>query len=186
MIIQTIINEADILVPNEVSLADKISALNGFHQDFFNVVKIPEVTIFNSVVNQSSYALGLGVWQKNVHLVQCGVVKYKELNENTTNPLQNTYFFDDSTHTVHLLPAPYQTGLTGFVRYYRRTSNSFGTSNLGAIPDFPEEYHWTLVVALASYIANTQDDAVKASNYENQYKSAWNVAAQEYAKEVTT
>ncbi|MNW68877.1 hypothetical protein D3C74_477610 [compost metagenome] len=62
----------------------------------------------------------------------------------------------------------------------RIATTTFTTANLINVPDAPEEYHWTYIPALAAYLANTQDDGVKAANYENQYKSAWNVAAQNY------
>ncbi|WP_215727498.1 hypothetical protein, partial [Mycobacterium tuberculosis] len=80
-----------------------------------------------------------------------------------------------------LSPAPYQSGLQGIVRYYRIATTTFTSSNLNAVPDAPEEFHWTYVPALASYLANTQDDSSNAANYENMYKNAWAVAVQNYS-----
>lgn len=185
MQISSIINEADILVPNEVSTADKVIVLTALNQDFFNVVKIPRVYSFTPIKNQSSYPLPSEVRLKNIDLVMCGVVKYKELLPTVPNPMLNTFTFDDSNFQITFRPAPYQESLQALVRYSRIGTATFNTNNLNAIPDAPEEYHWTYVLGLASYLANTQDDGIKASNYENQYKAAWNVAAQNYAKEVT-
>ena len=185
MNIQIIMNEADIIVPNEVNIADKVIVLTALNQDFFNVVKIPRTAPFTPVKDQSTYALPSEVRLKNINLVMCGVIKYRELLPSATNPMQNTFTYDDSTNVIMLRPAPYGTGLQGLVRYNRIATTTFSTSNLNAVPDSPEEYHYSLVLGLASYLAQTQDDAAKASNYENQYKAMWNVAAQNYAKEVT-
>lgn len=185
MQLSSIINEADILVPNEVETTDKVIVLTALNQDFFNVVKIPRTTPFTPVKDQVTYSLPSEVRLKNIDLVMCGVVKYKELVPSVANPMQNTFTYDDSTYQLTLRPAPYGTGLQGLVRYNRIATTTFSAGNLNSVPDSPEEYHYSLVLGLASYLAQTQDDAVKASNYENQYKAMWNVAAQNYAKEVT-
>lgn len=185
MLLTAIIEEADLLVPNEVSLSDKVMQLNSINQDFFNVVKIPEFDGFISVKDQEDYQLSPYVRNKNIDLVFCGVVKYKELSQNTTNPLQNTFIFNDVTKKISLFPAPYQSGLRGTVRHHTMATANFTQAYIGVSPDAPEEYHWTYIPALAAFLAHTQDDGIKASNYENQYKAAWNVAAQNYAKEVT-
>lgn len=185
MNINSIINEADILVPNDVPIADKVAALNGFNQDFFNVVKIPNIVTFLPIKDQRGYQINSSVRSKNIDFVMVGVVKYHELNTETPHPMQNTYYYTDITNTLNLLPSPYQEGLEGFIRYRMIATSNFTSSNLDVTPDAPPEYHWTFVIALASYLANTQDDAIKASNYENQYKSSWNVAAQNYDREVT-
>lgn len=185
MNIQSIINEADILVPNEVAVTDKTIVLTALNQDFFNVVKIPRVASFTPVKGQTIYTLSSEVRLKNIDLLMCGIVKYKELLPDVPNPMQNTFTFDDSTYTLTLRPAPYQDNLQALVRYNRIATTTFSAGNLSAVPDSPEEYHYSYVLGLAAYLANTQDDGAKAGNYENQYKAMWNVAAQNYAKEVT-
>lgn len=185
MNLQSIISEADILVPNEVDTGDKLIVLDSLNRDFFNVVKIPRIVPFTPVKDQANYTLPTDVRLKNIDLIMCGVIKYKELMPNTPNPLQNTYTFDDSTYVLTLRPAPYQAGLQAIVRYNRIATTTFEFSNLLATPDSPLEYHYSLVLGLAAYLAQTQDDGVKAGNYENQYKSMWNVASQNYAGAVT-
>ena len=181
----TIIAEADILVPNDVPVANKVVALNGFNQDFFNVVKIPIFQGFTTMKGVGSYILNNAIRFKNIEVVYCGIIKYKRLEDSTPHPMENVYYFNDATYELGLRPAPYANDLAGLIRFSRISSTTFTVGNLEKSPDAPEEYHWTFIPALASFIANTQDDAVKASNYENQYKAAWNVAAQNYAKEVT-
>lgn len=185
MNIQTIINKADILVPNEVATADKLIVLTALNQDFFNVVKIPRVAPFTPIKGQATYSLPSEIRLKNIDFVMCGVVKYKELLPTAPNPMHNTFTYDDSTYALTLRPAPYSDGLQALVRYKRIATTTFSASDLTAVPDSPEEYHYSLVLGLAAYLAQTQDDAMKAGNYENQYKAMWNVAAQNYAKGVT-
>ncbi|AIQ19523.1 hypothetical protein H70357_24505 [Paenibacillus sp. FSL H7-0357] len=181
MQISDIISEADLLVPNEVPLADKIVALNALNNDFFNVVKIPRVLSLAPVKDQAAYSISTEVRLKNIDLVMVGIIKYKELVPGTTNPLQNTYTFDDSTHTLTLRPAPYSNGLQGVLRYARIATTTFTTGNLGAVPDAPDEYHFTYYVGLAAYLANAMDDTGKAATYESQYRAVWEQAATQYA-----
>lgn len=180
--IQQIISEADLLVPNTVSTADKVAQLNAINGDFFNVVKIPRIARFSGMIGQPDYTLPADVREKNIDLVECGLLKYRDLMSEDVNPTQNNWSFDDNSKKLTLSPAPYQNGLPGIVRYHRLATTTFLVSNLSAQPDAPEEYHGTYVAALCAWLALTQDDASKAAIYEAQYKSTWNVAAQNYQK----
>lgn len=180
--IQQIITEADILVPNVLSTADKVLQLNQINQDFFNIVKIPKVSSFTTTVS-SSYTLPNVVRSKNIDYVKVGVLKYRDQLTDAVSPLQNVFTYDDDTHTLTLSPAPYQSGLPGIVRYHRIATTTFTPSVLSTVPDAPEEYHWTFIPALASWMANTLDDTVKGAFYEVQYRDAWNSAAAGYQKE---
>lgn len=179
MKISEILSQADLLVPNEVTTLDKLLQLTAINQDFFNVVKIPKIARFSCVPAQTDYTLTADVRQKNIDKLLVGMYQYQSLDRDDVTPAQNAYSFDDQTHTLSLYPAPY-TDLQGFLRYHRIGMTVFDAGNLDAVPDAPEEYHWTYIPALAAYLAHTQDDAVKAANYESQYKSAWNVAAQNH------
>ena len=180
MDLTSIISEADLLVPNEVPTADKIVALNSLNQDFFNTVKIPRVLPLTPVKDQAAYTISTEVRLKNIDLLMVGIIKYHELIPGTTNPLQNTYTFDDSTHVLTLRPAPYATGLQGVLRYARVATTTFTAGNLTAVPDAPEEFHWTYYVGLAAYLASAVDDLTKATMYEAQYSKAWNAADVQY------
>lgn len=180
MQISEIISEADLLVPNEVPIADKVMWLNALNQDFFNVVKIPKAVSFAPVLNQDTYTLAADVRLKNIDLLMVGIVKYKELLPTAPNPLQNTYTFDDSTHTLTLRPAPYSSGLQGVLRYSRIATINFTVGNLSAVPEAPEEYHFSFYIGLASYIAYAMDDMNKGSLYEAQYLKVWNTAGNQY------
>lgn len=179
MNINDIISEADMLVPNDVPVADKVIWLNALNQDFFNVVKIPKIVKFDCIAGQEEYTLPADVRQKNIDLVMIGMFPYRSLDRDDITPAQNAYAFDDTTKKLSLFPAPYG-NLKGFLRYRRIATTTLTTSFLSLPPDAPEEYHWTFIPALASMLANSQDDMTKAANYENQYKAAWNVAAQNY------
>ncbi|MEF3306684.1 phage adaptor protein [Paenibacillus sp. GYB003] len=177
--LQQIIEEAYQLVPNAQTEGQEVIWLNAINQDFFNVVKIPKIYRFTTS-SAGTYTLPTDVRQKNIDKVNVGVLKYRDLDNENVLPLQNAYNFDDGTKQLTLTPAPYTGGLTVTVRYYRIATTTFTTSNLNAVPDAPEEYQWTYIPALAAYLAQTIDDDTKAANFENQVRSAWNVAAQNY------
>ncbi|CAM4407981.1 hypothetical protein PAXY110619_12310 [Paenibacillus xylanexedens] len=179
MNLSDIISEANMLVPNDVPVADKVIWLNAINQDFFNVVKIPKVAQFDCVAGQTDYPLPADVRQKNIDMVLIGPSQYRSMDREDITPYQNAFAYDDTTKTISIYPAPYA-DLRGFLRYHRIATTTFLSTALTVSPDAPEEYHWTFIPALAAMLANSQDDSVKASNYENQYKAAWNVAAQNY------
>lgn len=182
MNISEIIAEADLLVPNIVPIGDKVSQLNAINNDFFNVVKIPKLARFTGMVGQIEYILAPDVRQKNIDLVELGLLKYMDLQTDNVNPTQITYSFDDETSKLNLSPSPYRNALPGVVRYHRIGTTTFLVNNLASVPDAPGEYHWTFVPALAAWLASTQDDSAKAAAYTGQYITAWNVAAQNYQK----
>lgn len=180
MNIQEIINEADILVPNAVDIAQKITWLNAVNQDFFNVVKIPRTVKFDAVQGKADYNIS-GLSEKDIDRVSVGVFWYSRLNYDRVTTTESYFTYDDGV--LSLEPAPYESR-RGLVRGRKTATTTFTSSNLNVSPDAPTEYHWSFIPALASYLANTEDDGVKAANYESQYKSAWNVAAQNYQVEV--
>lgn len=174
-----IINEADILVPNNVSSANKVVHLNSLITDFYNVVKIPKIAKFTTVAGQSDYAIGTDIRSKNIDKVQVETFRYASIERDDYQPTQTGFIFDDDTSVLSLNPAPYA-ALPAFVRYHKVATSFVTSANLEAAPGIPTEYHWTLVPALAAYLSKTQDDGIKAANYESEYKAAWNVAAQNY------
>lgn len=175
-----IIAEADILVPNDVPLANKINQLQFIDQDFFNVVKIPKMHRFTSVAGQTEYTLPADVRSKNIDRVQVDSFRYQSLERDAIYPTQNGYSYDDATRVLSIYPAPYA-ALPTLVRYHKSSSTTYTASTVGTDePSAPVEYHWSYVVALCAYLAKTQDDGVKAANYESEYKASWNLAAQNY------
>ena len=182
--LQQIIDEADVIVPNGYTDADKISWLNHINQEFFNVVKIPKVHTFTTTT-ADEYTLPNDVRAKNIDLLEVGLIKYRNLLKEDVNPTENFFTFDDTTFKLTLSPVPYKTGLKGIVRYQRIATTTFTTSSLNANPDAPAEYHWTYVPALCEQICLATDDGVKAANFAQQYLSAWNAAAQNYQQMLT-
>lgn len=179
MDIQTIISEADILVPNPFSTADKVIWLNEVNQVFFDVVKIPLVARFNAVTGTAQYTLASGVRAKNIDTVMIGSTMYVSAQYGTVQPGRALWDFDDSTSSLTLSPAPILS-VASMVRYSRIGTTTFTSSALSAVPDAPAEYHWLYVPGLCEKIAQALDDIAKANNYGAVLRNGLNVAAQNY------
>ncbi|ULL14357.1 hypothetical protein DVH26_07780 [Paenibacillus sp. H1-7] len=178
--IQEIINEADLLVANGLSTNDKVPWLNAINQEFFDVVKIPQIAQFTPTIGTKTYTLLTTIKEKNIDKVMIGHLKYRSLNYEDVQPKQNWFTYTESNRTLTLSTAPSKAGDSGIVRYYRSATTTFTTGNLGAVPDAPDEYHWIYVLGLAEYIAKAIEEDAKAANYGGQYRNALQVAAQNY------
>lgn len=178
--IQGIITEADTLVPNGYVNADKIPWLNAINQEFFDLVKIPQHAMFNTVAGTKEYVITGDIKEKNIDKVMAGHLKYRSLNYEDVQPGQNWYSFNDANKLLTLSAAPSRSGQPGFVRSYRSATSTFSSGNLNAVPNAPEEYHWIYVLGLAEYIAKAQEEDEKAANYGGQYRSALAAAASNF------
>lgn len=179
--LQQIVDEANILIPSAYSTTDKTIWLNSINQDFFEVVKIPNVATFSSVANQNSYVLTGNIKNKNIDKVQVGTMQYKSMLYDDVNPSDNYFTFDEQSLSLVLSPAPSQIK-SGIVRYYSAATTSFVSYDLVINPDAPSEYHWIYVLGLCEKIASAMDDANKANNYGQDYRNALTVAAQNYQR----
>ncbi len=184
MDIKTIINEADIRVPNSFSGADKVDWLNEINNQFFDVVKIPKIEPFTGVNGTAEYTLATGVRSKNIDYVLLGTSQYDSFDD--MKPGRNFWTFDDGTHKIKLSSVPIASG-QGYVRYFQIGVTTFLATDLEAdpvtaTPDAPAEYHWLYVVGLSEKIAQAMDDAVKANNYGGIYRNGLLTAAQNYLK----
>lgn len=183
--IQLIITEADSLVPNEYVTADKIPWLNALNQEFFDVVKIPITQLFTSIAGNKVYSIAGNIKEKNIDKVMVGHLKYRSLNYEDVQPAQNWFTFVDNA--LALSAAPSQTGLTGIIRHRKSAITTLTVGGVASqTPDAPDEYHWIIVLGLAEYIAKANEEDEKAANYGGQYRSALQVAAQNFQKEGAT
>lgn len=179
--LQQIIDEADVLVSNAYSIVDKTTWLNAINQDFFEVVKIPNLVPFSSIANQSSYTLTGNIKTKNIDKVQVGTMQYKSILYDDVKPSDNYFTFNETSLSLILNPAPSQIR-SGILRYFSCASSNFVSTTLTVNPDAPSEYHWIYVLGLCEKIAGAMDDTNKANNYGQDYRNALNVAAQNYQR----
>lgn len=184
MNLQQIIDEADVIVPNAYSSADKVAWLNAINQDFFTVVKIPRIIQIETKKGEPDYVLPHDVRAKNIDLVFVGIFTYTSILEGEPGSIDNVWSFDDETKTLSLVPVPYEDSI-GIVRYHRIASSNFTSDDLTASPDAPEEYHWIYVPALCAQICKAMDDVEKAAMYENDYRAALNTVAQNYVSQLS-
>jgi hypothetical protein len=179
-----IITEADILVPNAYTTANKIPWLNALNQEFFDIVKIPQSEQFTTVSGTKIYTLTSNeIKEKNIDKVMAGALQYRSLNYEEAPPVQNWYTYNDTTKQIALSAAPSRSGIVGIVRYRKSSTTTFTVASVASqTPDAPSEYHWIIVLGLAEYIAKANEEDEKAQDYGGQYRNALNVAAQNYQR----
>lgn len=181
MKLSDIIAEADIRVPNEFTEPNKTDWLNEINQQFFDVVKIPQIETFTAAKGTSEYTLGAGIRSKNIDRVFVGNAVYDSFQYGNIKPGRGFWTFDDTTHKLKLSPSPLSNA--GVVRYFLIGTTTFLSSNLTVSPDAPSEYHWLYVLGLCERIAKAQNDVDLGNNYATDFINGLNVAAQNYAKE---
>ena len=179
--LQQIIEQADKLVPNSESNADKVMWLNEVNNRFFEVVKIPQTETFTTAAGTATYSgLSAAIRSRNIDKVFIGKAVYPSFLHEDVPPGHNYHIFnDDGSITIH--PTPTQSGLTGIIRWHRIATSTYTTGNLNAMPDAPGEYHYVYVFGLASKIAQALEDIVKHNNYEKSFVDNLLIAQQNFA-----
>lgn len=179
MDLQTIINEADLRIPNPFSQENKVDWLNEVNQEFFEVVKIPAVSTFSTLADVADYAVDANVRARNVAKVQVGNTTYKSFLYERTKPGEQFWTLDEATGQMTLNPAPLQ-AKTGNVLYFKIPTTTFVSTNLAAEPDAPKEYQWLYVLGLCERIAKAMNDTDLANNYAADYRGNLGIAQQNY------
>ena len=181
-----IITDADVRVPNSIDTTRKIGWLNEVNHEFFDTVKIPATTTFQTNVDAQQKVLDTytltptDIRTRNIIEVVVGTERYRSvLFDRMLVPGSNYYEFDEATKTLKLIPAPPRAQLTGRVKYYRVSTVTFTTSNYTtAEPDAPKEFHWIYVLGLCARIAKAMQDVRLAQNFDVDYKNALLIAQQ--------
>lgn len=188
--LQEIFTEADTLMPNEYVNLDKVRWMNMLNNEFFDIVKIPITSTFTSISGTNTYVLAGAsgtIKEKTMDKVIVGNLKYRNLNYEDVQPMENWFTFNEVDNILTLSSAPSRNGITGIARHRRTATTSYIVDNISIVyPDAPEEYHWIYALGLASYIAKAQEEDEKAANYGAQYRAALQVAAQNFQKEAAT
>lgn len=180
MNLTTIIEEADIRVPNVFTPAQKVDWLNEVNYEFFDIVKIPKTAIVLTDGTSGTFPVPSDLREKNVRKVVVGSSFYRSMKYEDINTAFNYFTVDDSAHQVTLSPKP--PAGTAVMVYDQMSVNPFISTNLDAEPDAPVEYHWIYILGLAVRIAKAMNDVTLAANYENDYKGNLSVAQQNYSR----
>lgn len=178
-----VIAQADILVPNGNSTADKMLWLNEVNNKFFSVVKIPLIATFTTAIGvDSPSAFVAGVQANSINKVQIGNSIYKSYLHEDVRPNNNYFTFVDSTRVMTIVPTPTAV-LPGIVRYFRTATTTYVDSapSLALGPDAPSEYHFVYIFGLAQKIAEAQEDVSKANNYGSSFNGNLLIAQQNYS-----
>jgi hypothetical protein len=180
MNIQTIMDEADVRVPNVFSSAQKVDWLNEVNFEFFDLVKIPKTeTITTDGVNDTFF-VPLDAREKNVRKVVAGTSFYRSMNYEDISAAVNYYTIDEYENTITLVPKP-RAGKVVMV-YNQMGVLPFVSTNLTASPMAPDEYHWLYVLGLCSRVAKAMNDVTIANNYESDYKNGIAAAQQNFLR----
>lgn len=179
--LQQIIDQADALIENPFITSKKVDWLNQVNAEFFEVVKIPEVTTLVTAAGQATYTMTSAVRARNIRSVIVGQQNYMSMQYGDGSTVgRNVWSYSDISNTLTLAPAPAAID-TGIVRYFHRGATTFTAGALTANPDAPDEYHYAYVYGLCEKIAKAYDDVAKANNFSQEYQSALMIAQQNYS-----
>ena len=181
MNLQTIIDEADIRVPNAFSVDQKVDWLNEVNYEFFDIVKIPVSTTVTLVAATSAYTVPADLREKNVRKVVQGSNFYRSMVYEDITAAFNYFTIDETLGKITLVPTPTAAG-TAIIVYDKIGATPFVSTTLTVQPAAPTEYHWLFVLGLAVRIAKSMNDVALANNYENDYKNNLSIAQQNYMR----
>lgn len=180
MNVQTIMDEADVRVPNAFSTAQKIDWLNEVNYEFYDIVKMPRTAPLTLDGVAAYQILPTDVREKNIRKVVVGSNYYRSMAYEEITAAYNYYIVDDSMHRLYLYPRP--AAGQAIVVYDLMGTTPFTTSQLTDTPTAPDEYHWIYVLGLAVRIAKAMNDVVLANNFDNDYKGNLSIAQQNYLR----
>lgn len=180
MNLQTIIDEADIRVPNAFSVDQKVDWLNEVNYEFFDIVKMPKSTsvVLDGVATQ--FTVPTDLREKNVRKVVVGSNFYRSMIYEDITAAFNYYTIDETTNKITFTPKP--GAGTAVIVYDKMGVTPFVATTLTAQPDAPVEYHWIFILGLCVRIAKAMNDVNLANNYENDYKNNLSVAQQNFVR----
>jgi hypothetical protein len=180
MDIKTIIDEADIRVPNAFDQAQKVDWLNEVNYEFFDIVKIPKVATITTDGVATQFTAPTDLREKNVRKVVIGSNYYRSMVFEDITAAFNYFTIDETNNKIVFTPKP--PAGTAVVVYEKMSVTPFVSTNLSATPEAPQEYHWIYILGLAARIAKAMNDITLSNNYDNDYKSNLTIAQQNYVK----
>lgn len=180
MNLQTIIDEADIRVPNAFSPEQKVDWLNEVNYEFFDIVKIPKSAVIAVDGAAATFTIPTDVREKNVRKVVLGSNYYRSIVYEEITAAFNYYTINEGTSQITFNPKP-PAGSAVLV-YDSIGVTPFISTSLTVSPTAPVEYHWIYVLGLAVRIAKAMNDVVLANNYDNDYKGNLAIAQQNFLR----
>lgn len=180
MNLQTIMDEADIRVPNAFPSDQKIDWLNEVNYEFFDVVKMPKSTsvVLDGVA--TTFTVPTDLREKNVRKVVVGSNFYRSMVYEDITAAFNYYTIDETLNKITFAPKP--AAGTAVIVYDKMGVTPFLSTALTIAPDAPVEYHWLYVLGLCVRIAKAMNDVNLANNYENDFKNNLSIAQQNFLR----
>jgi hypothetical protein len=180
MNLRTIIDEADVRVPNAFPDDQKVDWLNEVNYEFFDVVKIPKSASVATDGTATTFSIPTDVREKNIRKVIVGSNYYRSIVYEDITAAFNYYTVDESTNKITFTPKP--PAGSAVIVYDQMGVTPFVSTTLTVSPTAPTEYHWIYVLGLASRIAKAMNDVVLANNYDADYKGNLSIAQQNFLR----
>lgn len=180
MNLQTIIDEADVRVPNAFSTDQKVDWLNEVNYEFFDIVKIPKATSIVLDGAATTFTVPTDLREKNVRKVVVGSNFYRSMVYEDITAAFNYFTIDETLNKITFAPRP-PVG-SAVIVYDSMGTTPFLSTTLTVTPTAPTEYHWIYVLGLCARVAKAMNDVGLANNYETDYKSNLSVAQQNYLR----
>lgn len=167
MLLQQIIDEIDINVPNSLPLGIKIGYVNRIIEEYYRDYPTPDAIYpFITVVDQEFYALPSNCPEDRVTVIVVDEIKYKY--KDLRQP-ECDFSWSIMAEQVQLIPTPSQ-ALDGYI-YYRPRPDGMTEDDLDVVPGFAYDYQEMLVFggSKRAAMALKTPDYQKAAYYSAEF-----------------
>jgi len=169
--VQQILDRVDLLIDNDISNAQKVTTLNEISRQLFRKFPVPDKFIKFTTTDIPFYTLPDDVAEDRIKYLVIDGRRYNFVDPNDPTPPSRFCMVVTEGLFIH----PNEPDKTA-VLYYKPRHVELSSSNLSAVPSFPEDYHEILVYGLAKWIAGIQRDVDMVNNFQREYDEVLNDA----------
>lgn len=172
MKLSEILEDADLLAPNSFSIAQKVKWLNQTQRQLYRDYPLwNKVYSFSVTGGKSVYPIPSDCQQDGIEAVVIGQSEYAYAGLVGSTEYRNYSLVDEK---LNLYPIPNDSA-QGKV-YYRPSPVDLTSSDLEAVPSFPEDYHEILSLGIAYRMAARIQDYKLSTEIEARFRNLANEA----------
>lgn len=167
MILQKIIDQIDINVPNSISTLIKIGFINRIIEEYYRDYPTPDaIHPFITVADTEFVALPSNCPEDRVTTIVIDEITYTYRDQKQP---EFDYSWSIMAEQVFLVPTPKE-ALDGYI-YFRPRPDGLDEDDLSSVPGFAHDYHEMLVFGGSERTAMTlkEPDYQKATYYSNKF-----------------